>query len=83
MAVALTDVELAEALNVDQALADRLHGVAVALVERHAPKAPEVRPERGGDPSRPDGFTNSRPAGPGVRPSATRGSSTLPRWWAL
>ena len=42
MAVTLTAVELAEALTTDQALAVRLHGVAVALVERYAPKAPEA-----------------------------------------
>ena len=42
MAVTLTGGELAEALNTNQALAARLHGVAVALVERYAPKAPEA-----------------------------------------
>lgn len=42
MAVTLTAAELAEALGMKQALADRLHGVAVALVERYAPKAPDA-----------------------------------------
>ena len=42
MAVTLTDVELAGVLTENQALADRLHGVAVALVERYAPEAPEA-----------------------------------------
>ncbi|WP_419166407.1 hypothetical protein [Candidatus Palauibacter sp.] len=42
MAVTLTDVQLAEALAVNQALADRLHPVAVGLVERYAPLAPEA-----------------------------------------
>ena len=40
MAVSLTAIELAAALGVNQALADRLHPVAVALVERYAPIAP-------------------------------------------
>ena len=38
----LTVVELAEALPADLSLADRLHPVAVVLVERYAPKAPEA-----------------------------------------
>ena len=38
----LIEAELVEALNTNQALADRFHGVAVALVERYAPKAPEA-----------------------------------------
>ena len=42
MAVTITETELAEALGVNQALADRLHPVAVALVERYAPDAPEA-----------------------------------------
>ena len=42
MAVTLTQTSLAAALGVNQALADRLHPVAVALVERWAPAAPEA-----------------------------------------
>ena len=42
MAVTITETELAEALAVNQALADRLLPVAVALVERYAPDAPEA-----------------------------------------
>lgn len=38
----LTTTALAEALAVNQALADRLHPVAVELVERYAPDAPEA-----------------------------------------
>ena len=41
MAVTLTATALAEALAINQALADRLHPVAVALVEQYAPLAPE------------------------------------------
>ena len=41
VAVTLTTTALAEALAVNQALADRLHPVAVALVEDFAPAAPE------------------------------------------
>ena len=41
MAVTLTTTALAEALAVTQALADRLHPVAVALVDQYAPPAPE------------------------------------------
>ena len=41
MAVTLTAIALAEALAINLALADRLHPVAVALVERYAPLAPE------------------------------------------
>ena len=37
----LTTTVLAEALAVNQALAHRLHPVAVALVEQYAPAAPE------------------------------------------
>ena len=40
MAVTLTATALAEALGVNQTLADRLRPVAVALVERYAPNAP-------------------------------------------
>ena len=40
MAVSLTATALAQALGVNQALADRLHPVAVALVEKYAPGAP-------------------------------------------
>ena len=40
MAVTLTDAELAAALAINDALAARLHPVAVALVERYAPDAP-------------------------------------------
>ena len=40
MAVTITASELAAALGVNQALADRLHPVGVALVERFAPAAP-------------------------------------------
>ena len=39
--MALTAAELAEALGVNPALADRLHPVVVALVQRYAPAAPE------------------------------------------
>ena len=42
MAVTLTETDLAAVLAVNQELADRLHGVAVALVERYAPEAPEA-----------------------------------------
>ena len=42
MAVTLTEAALSAALAVNQALADRLHPVAVALVERYAPEAPEA-----------------------------------------
>ncbi|MCY4498408.1 MAG: hypothetical protein OXC14_14105 [Rhodospirillaceae bacterium] len=42
MAVTLTTTALAEALAINQALADRLYPVAVALVERYAPDAPEA-----------------------------------------
>ena len=42
MAVTITETKLAEALGVNQALADRLLPVAVALVERYAPAAPEA-----------------------------------------
>ncbi len=42
MAVTLTATELSRLLAVNQALADRLHGTAVALVERYAPEAPEA-----------------------------------------
>ena len=42
MAVTITEAQLAEALGVNQALADRLRPVAVALVERYAPAAPEA-----------------------------------------
>ena len=41
MAVTLTATDLAAALAVNDALAARLHQVAVALVERFAPDAPE------------------------------------------
>ena len=41
MAVTLTTIALAEALAVTQTLADRLHPVAVALVDQYAPAAPE------------------------------------------
>lgn len=41
MAVTLTGSALAQALAVNQALADRLLPVAVALVEQYAPGAPE------------------------------------------
>ena len=40
--VTLTGAALAQALAVNQALADRLLPVAVALVERYAPEAPEA-----------------------------------------
>ena len=40
MAVNLTASALAQALGVNQAMADRLHPVAVALVEKYAPTAP-------------------------------------------
>ena len=40
MVVTLTDAELAAALAVNDALAARLHAVAVELVERYAPDAP-------------------------------------------
>ena len=42
MAVTLTDPDLAAALAVNDALASRLRSVAVALVERYAPDAPEA-----------------------------------------
>ncbi len=42
MAVTLTETDLAAALAVNQQLADRLHPVAVALVEKYAPQAPEA-----------------------------------------
>ena len=42
MAVTLTATALAEALAINQALADRLHPVAVALVKEYAPAAPEA-----------------------------------------
>ena len=42
MAVTLSESELAGALGVNQALADRLHPVAVALVGRYAPAAPDA-----------------------------------------
>ena len=42
MAVTITEAELAEALAINQALADRLHPVAVALVEQYGPNAPEA-----------------------------------------
>ena len=42
MAVTLTEAELAKALSVNDALSARLHPVAVALVERYAPEAPEA-----------------------------------------
>ena len=42
MAVSLTTTALAEALAINQQLADRLHPVAVALVEEYAPQAPEA-----------------------------------------
>ena len=38
----ISEAELAEALGVNQALADRLHAVALALVERYASSAPEA-----------------------------------------
>lgn len=41
MAVTITAAGMAEVLGVSQALADRLHPVATALVERFAPDAPE------------------------------------------
>ena len=47
MAVNLTAIELAAALGVNQALADRLHPVAVALVERYAPMAPSSVQDEG------------------------------------
>lgn len=42
MPATLTATALAEALAVNQALADRLHPVAVAMVDRYAPAAPEA-----------------------------------------
>ena len=42
MAVSLTEADLAAALDVDDTLAARLHPVAVALVERYAPDAPDA-----------------------------------------
>ncbi len=42
MAVTLTATELEAALAINDALAARLHPVAVALVERYAPDAPEA-----------------------------------------
>ena len=42
MAVTLTEIQLAEALAINQSLADRLHPVAKALVEQYAPNAPEA-----------------------------------------
>ena len=42
MAVTVTATALAEALGVNQALADRLLPVVVALVEQYAPGAPEA-----------------------------------------
>lgn len=42
MAVTIDAIQLAGALPADLSLADRLHPVAVALVERYAPKAPEA-----------------------------------------
>ena len=42
MAVTVTEAELAEALAVNQALADRLLPVASALVTRYAPVAPDT-----------------------------------------
>ena len=42
MAVTLDATALAEALAVNQALADRLLPVAVALVTRYAPEAPDT-----------------------------------------
>ena len=45
MSVTLTDAELGRALSVNDAMALRLLPVAVALVERYAPDAPEAGPE--------------------------------------
>ena len=42
MAVTLTEAELEAALAINGALAARLHPVAVALVERFAPDAPDA-----------------------------------------
>ena len=42
MAVDITTSQLAQALGVNQALADRLHPVAVALVEKYSPTAPSA-----------------------------------------
>ncbi len=42
MAVTLTETDLMAVLAVNQNLATRVHGVAVALVERYAPEAPEA-----------------------------------------
>ena len=42
MAVTVTATALAQALGVNQALADRLLPVAVALVEKYAPGAPSA-----------------------------------------
>ena len=41
MAVTLTEVKMRRALEAHPAMAERLHPVAVALVERYAPDAPE------------------------------------------
>ena len=40
--MSLTEADLAAALDVDDTLAARLHPVAVALVERYAPDAPDA-----------------------------------------
>ena len=42
MAVTLTPADFETALKVDTLTATRLHGVAVALVEKYAPLAPEA-----------------------------------------
>ena len=42
MAVSITSSALAQVLGVNQAMADRLHPVAVALVEKYAPAAPSA-----------------------------------------
>ena len=42
MALTLTSAELAEALAINNTLADRLLAVASALVTRHAPAAPDA-----------------------------------------
>ena len=73
MAVALTEAELAVALAINDALATRLHPVAVALVERFAPDAPEAVQNEAA--VRCAGWLNDQPAA-GVRSISTGDVST-------
>ena len=68
MAVTLTATDLAVALAVNQVLADRLHPVAVALVERYAPAAPVAVQNEAA--LRCAGWLAESPAGP-IRSEAT------------